>query len=90
MRTSDSSAQASFSFDGTRLTIYRTMSTSRGPMQVCIDGACQTVSNDSSTTQYTVPIAFNVSVGTHSVLIRHMGQEYIDIDAVRIESGTTP
>jgi hypothetical protein len=83
--TDDPNATISFSIEGSGLTIYRTMYTNRGPMQVCIDGACQTVQNYNATTLWAQPVSFTgLVVGTHSVTISNTSTAYIDLDAVEV------
>ena len=80
-------AQASFDITGAnRLTIYRTLYSNRGPMEVCIDTACQMVQNYSEPVQWQQPVEFDVSsTATHTVTIRNPSSAYIDLDAIRVE-----
>jgi hypothetical protein len=49
------------------LKLYRTKADDHGPMRVCVDTACVTVENESTTTQWNqmVIIATNLVYGTH-------------------------
>jgi hypothetical protein len=81
----DDGARVNFSFDGSRLTLIRRIDTNRGDMQVCIDGACQTVSNYSATRQWQQPVSFDVAAGTHNVEIHNTDGVTLDLDVVQIE-----
>jgi hypothetical protein len=86
--THDTSATVTFTFTGgTTLTIYRMLGSNRGPMQVCVDGACQTFDGSSASTLYQQPLVFNVSDpnAIHRVEIRNTSSSYIDLDAIRVQ-----
>ncbi len=87
--TNQLDATASFSFDGTGFTLYRLMNDQRGLMEVCIDGACQTVNNYSATQLWNQPVTFGeYAPGIHSVTIRNAESKYMDVDAVEVLTGT--
>lgn len=89
--TNELNAYASFSFDGTGFTLYRLMSDTRGNMEVCIDGQCQTVNNYSATLQWNQPITFGgLASGIHSATIRNAETgKYLDVDAIEVFRSTT-
>jgi hypothetical protein len=86
--TNQQGAKASFQFNGTKLTIIRSLSPNYGSMQVCIDGSCQTVSNYNASVMWQQPVSFTVAAGTHSVEIRNPSTTYFDLDAIRVESSS--
>ncbi len=89
--TNDPSATAAFSFEGTGMTIYRTRHSSRGDMEVCVDGTCYTVPNYSATLMWAQPYVWpdTLAEGTHTVTISNTSTDYIDLDAVEVDpSGT--
>jgi hypothetical protein len=88
--TNQQGAQASFQFNGSKLTLIRALSPNYGSMQVCIDGGCQTVSNYNPTVVWQSPVSFTVADGTHSVTITNPSTTYFDLDAVRIETTSVP
>jgi hypothetical protein len=48
--TAQQNTTVSFSFEGTKLTLYRTMTVGGGPMEMRIDGTRETAQNYSATT----------------------------------------
>ena len=83
--TNDPNGRISFTFTGSKLIIIRQTAFNRGPMQVCIDGACQTVQNYTDAVMWQQGVSFTVAAGTHTVEIRNSSASFIDIDAIRIE-----
>jgi hypothetical protein len=77
---------------GTRLTLYRTMNSNRGPIEVCIDTSCRTVQNWAASIAWAQPVVFDgLTTATHSVTIWNTSTAYVDLDAVRVELiETTP
>ena len=85
--TNASSDTVSFCFSGTEVTIYRTLAANRGAMELCVDGACETVSNTSSATQWRQPYTTSgLSSGEHTLTIQKAVADgsYIDLDAVGV------
>lgn len=83
-RTTDANASVTFTTDGaSTINITRTIGPNYGDMQVCVDGNCQTISNDSGSIQYaqlvTVPLGDN---GQHTVVIRNTANSTLEFDAV--------
>ncbi len=88
--TNQQGAMASFQFDGTGFTLYRLMSDTRGNMEVCIDGACQTVNNYSAALLWNQPVSFGgLAAGVHSAAIRNASSAYLDVDAIQVFSGSS-
>ena len=78
-------ATVSFLIEGEGLILYRTLAFNRGPMEVCIDGICQTVDNYDVGVLYTQPVIFpGLGPGIHAVTIRNTSAAYIDLDAVAV------
>ncbi|MBN1963012.1 MAG: DUF5060 domain-containing protein, partial [Anaerolineae bacterium] len=73
-------ASVSFSFNGQVLIIYRRTDPNDGPMQVCVDGSCEVVSNTSPQREWQVPVSFGPFSNTeHEVTIaRVAGPFYFD------------
>ncbi len=89
--TNQQGAMASFTFDGTGFTLYRLKANTRGNMEVCIDGACQTVNNYSATLLWNQPISFGgLAAGVHSAAIRNASSAYLDVDAVQVLDASNP
>jgi V8-like Glu-specific endopeptidase len=82
-----------FRFTGQAFRLYRTTAANRGPMQVCVDGTCQTINNNSAAVLWSVPVLISTPTSTtHSVVIRHIGTaaQYIDLDRIVVYSTTPP
>ncbi len=84
--TNVQNAIATFAFKGTGIILYRSLSDNRGPMEVCVDTACQTITSYNATLVWTVPTATidSGSEATRVVRIRNLSSNYIDLDAVQV------
>jgi hypothetical protein len=60
------------------------MATNREPMEVCIDGSCQTVQNYATSTLWKQPwVKAELSAGVHDVIIRNTIGGTIGFDAAK-------
>ncbi len=84
--TNFQNAIATFAFNGTGVVLYRTLANNRGPMEVCIDTTCQTITSYSAATVWAAPTSVlgNGSAATRVVRIRNLSTDYIDLDAVQV------
>ena len=85
--TNRTDATAQFLFEGVGLTLYRTRSIYRGMMEICVDSACKSVDNYSTTTSWNAPWTWPDALedGVHTVTIRpSAANAYIDVDAVQV------
>ncbi|MCA0456385.1 MAG: S8 family serine peptidase [Chloroflexi bacterium] len=79
-----------FAFDGDGFVMYRTKTATRGPVLVCIDLACQTVSNYSPTVLWSSSQIFeDLSNDVHQVSIRSLSTSAVDLDAIQILAPTS-
>lgn len=87
--TNTPDAAVDFTFEGSGVTIYRTLYSNRGSMEVCVDGTCETVANYSASVQWNQPCTIDgLTSGTHNVTISNTSANYIDLDAVEILNDT--
>ena len=78
-----------FAFNGDGFVMYRTKTNTRGPVQVCIELNCQTVSNYSAAVMWSSSQIFeNLSNGVHQVSIRSLSTSPVDLDAIQILAPT--
>jgi hypothetical protein len=84
--TSRQDATIAFDFTGTGLRLYRTLNSNCGPMEVYVDGACQTVQNTNTSLLWNqmVSIVTGLANATHHVTILNLSTSIIDLDAVAI------
>lgn len=73
-----------FAYSGSGVVIYRRRDSNRGPMQVCVDTTCQTITNSNPTIQWQVPAQFMSVNAVHNVRIRNLSSALIDLDAIQI------
>ncbi|NLF74479.1 MAG: S8 family serine peptidase, partial [Chloroflexi bacterium] len=83
-------ASALFKVNGYGFTLYRLLNYNRTTMEVCIDGACQTINNYSPSLLFQQKYTFsNLGPGVHQVRIRNTGT-IIDLDAIEVLAAPTP
>jgi M6 family metalloprotease-like protein len=92
MRTNQQNASVVLRYIGSAVTIYRTLGSDRGTMEVCVDGSCQTVNNHAATLQWAQPVTFTGegSYGLHEVEITNISTAIVDLDAVEVLDWETP
>lgn len=84
--TRDPAATVTFAFTGTGLVLYRQTASGCGPMEVCIDGTCETVENYSASQLWQQPwTESGLTTGSHAVTIRNLSASIIFLDAIRVE-----
>ena len=66
----------------TVMKLYRTVGPNYGTTRVCVDGACQIVSNYAATKSNSVPITVMMGTGSHTVLIEKLDNLRFDFDKV--------
>ncbi|KAG6807564.1 hypothetical protein H0H93_001456, partial [Arthromyces matolae] len=83
-RATQLGATASFTFNGTSITIYGTTSPNHGNFTVDIDGLEQMTSGSSGNNQYQVPIysVDGLVATTHVVTLTNRQYAFLDIDYV--------
>ncbi|NDJ78595.1 MAG: hypothetical protein GYB65_20285, partial [Chloroflexi bacterium] len=72
------------------LAVYHVLYPGFGSMEVCIDGDCQSVSNNGAMLQWQVPSSFPLSDGVQDVVITSQGTGPIAFDAVALGSKPSP
>ncbi len=90
--TNVQNAIATFAFNGTGIILYRSLASNRGPMEVCVDTTCQTITSYNATIVWASPTATldSGSVATRVVRIRNLSTSYIDLDAVQVLGPPVP
>ncbi|MBN1964913.1 MAG: hypothetical protein JW910_09715, partial [Anaerolineae bacterium] len=77
-----------FSFEGTEFTLYRRIGPNDGMMRVCIDNACQDISNTSAVKLWGQPVTFSgLSVGWHVVGVYRIPGSKLFFDAAWVGPG---
>jgi RHS repeat-associated protein len=72
-----------FQFEGNALSLYRTLGSGYGTMEVCIDGTCQTISDAAASTLYQKAATFTgLGAGPHVARVRNTGATTITFDKI--------
>ncbi|KAG6908194.1 hypothetical protein DXG01_005783 [Tephrocybe rancida] len=89
-RATQLGASASFTFNGTSITIYGGKSPNHGNYTINVDGKKQDASGFASTNQYQIPIfsADNLGDSTHTVSLTNTQYAFVDIDYYNVYLGS--